>query len=95
MQTSTFARKKVIKKREALAFCWQNKKGLWWCDGPNQILWSPESSLKKAVKSVGCTEYKKTAMWAGNNKIGKIFFCGRSLSAYDRDIRTKYGISKF
>ncbi|WP_034720566.1 hypothetical protein [Bacteriovorax sp. DB6_IX] len=79
---------------EALAFCWQNKDGKWWCDGPKQILWAPEKSLKKAVVKVGCDNYKKPIAWAGNNRVGHLFKCGKKLTSYDRDIRRKYGVKK-
>jgi hypothetical protein len=91
--SQTLAKTKRI-KNEAMAFCWQNKDGKWWCDGPKQILWAPEKSLKKAVKMVGCDQFKKPVAWAGNNRVGHLFKCNKKLTSYDRDIRSKYGVKK-
>ncbi|OIQ15457.1 MAG: hypothetical protein BM556_17620 [Bacteriovorax sp. MedPE-SWde] len=93
LSTSIQAKSKKI-ENEAMAFCWKNNQGKWWCDGPKQILWAPEKSLKKAIKSVGCIKYKRPIAWAGNNRVGQLFKCGKKLSSYDRDIRNKYGIKK-
>lgn len=80
------------KKDQALAFCWQNKEGMWWCDGPLQILWSGQEKLEKALVKVGCDEYKKSRPWAGNRRIGHLFVCNQKLKEYDRDIRERYGL---
>ncbi|OIQ15959.1 MAG: hypothetical protein BM556_16830 [Bacteriovorax sp. MedPE-SWde] len=78
--------------KKAMAFCWKNTQGKWWCDGPKQILWSPEKSLKKAVATVGCKNFKRPVVWAGNNRVGHLFTCGTNMKSYDRDIRSKYGV---
>ncbi len=81
--------------KTTLAFCWQNKDKQWWCDGPDQILWSSEASLKKALKRSGCESYSKNIAWAGDAKIGHLFFCNKKYSKFDRDIRDKYKIKGY
>ncbi len=86
---------KTFKKEsppEALAFCWKNNAKLWWCDGPNQILWNGKSSLKLALVKVGCPKHIKFRPWAGNKRLGFLFYCGSSLKSYDRNIRKRYGL---
>jgi len=80
------------KKSEALAFCWKNKGGLWWCDGPLQILWNGVPRIKIALKKVGCETHTKFRPWAGDSRVGYLFHCGSNLKIFDRNIRKRYGI---
>ncbi|WP_034720563.1 hypothetical protein [Bacteriovorax sp. DB6_IX] len=77
---------------DALAFCWKNKQGLWWCDGPLQILWNGAPKIKIALVKVGCDNHKNFRPWAGNNRVGYLFNCGKDLKDFDRNIRERYGI---
>ncbi|WP_157680658.1 hypothetical protein [Bacteriovorax sp. Seq25_V] len=81
--------------KNTLAFCWQSKDKQWWCDGPDQILWSSEDTLKRALKRSGCESYSKTIAWAGDSKLGHLFVCNKKYSKFDRDIREKYNIKGY
>jgi hypothetical protein len=83
---------KKNKNPEALAFCWKNKTGLWWCDGPLQILWNGKNRIKHALSKVGCEKHTRFRPWAGNSRLGYLFYCGTKLKDFDRNIRKRYGI---
>ena len=88
---------------QALAFCWQNdKKTLWWCDGPNQEIIIGEEDREDLLKSVHCPNARQLSRGlttlnrqrTGKSHTGFVYDCGYKLDVGDtsnmtwnRDIR--------
>ena len=45
--------------KEALAYCWQNSKGYYLCDGPNQQTQVGDKDVDGPLKLVRCDNYRR------------------------------------
>ena len=80
----------------ALAFCWQNdKKTLWWCDGPVQEVLLGEPDLNERLNRAGCYSVLQksidpltlTQIRQNKTRTGWPYTCNSQLDSYDRDLR--------
>lgn len=64
----------------ALAFCWQNRAKLWFCDGKAQKTIFGHKDLDKALTIAGCKRIKKEFQWSDDGDVGIIFMCKEKLN---------------
>ena len=75
---------------EALAWCTApNAYGVR-CDGPTQAT-EVRDTLSNSLRYVGCATPRDSISWGE----GRLYFCGRELNSWDRDIRARYGVKRY
>lgn len=64
----------------ALAFCWQNRTKLWFCDGKTQKAMFGHKNLDKALSLAGCKKIKKGLRWSDDGNVGRLFMCEEKIN---------------